>query len=66
MGARVRIASGKITVTDGPFTEAKEVIGGYALLEAKSKAEVVELTRRFLDVAGQGTCEIYPLFEMPA
>jgi hypothetical protein len=65
-GVRVhKSAGGKVTVTDGPFTETKEVIGGYALLKAKSKAEVVELTRRFLDVAGQGTCEIYPLFEMP-
>jgi hypothetical protein len=66
-GVRVhKSAGGKVTVTDGPFAEAKEVIGGYALLKAKSKAEVVELTRRFLDVAGQGTCEIYPLFERPA
>jgi hypothetical protein len=66
-GVRVHKSAGaKVTVTDGPFTEAKEVIGGYALLKAKSKAEVVELTRRFLEVAGQGTCEIYPLYEMPA
>src|SRR5262245_1397713 len=66
-GVRVhRSSAGKITVTDGPFAEAKEVIGGYALLKATSKAEVVELTRRFLSVAGQGTCEIYPLYEMPA
>jgi hypothetical protein len=55
-----------VTVTDGPFTEAKEVIGGYALLKASSKEEIVEHTRRFLGVAGQGTCEIYQLFEMPA
>jgi hypothetical protein len=66
-GVRVhKSAGGKVTVTDGPFTEAKEVIGGYALLQAKSKAEILEHTRRFLDVAGQGTCEIYPLYEMPA
>ena len=65
-GVRVhRSTGGKVTVTDGPFTEAKEVIGGYALMKAKSKDEIVELTRRFLDVAGQGTCEIYPLYEMP-
>jgi hypothetical protein len=65
-GVRVhKSAAGNVTVTDGPFTESKEVIGGYALLKAKSKEEVVELTRRFLGVAGQGTCEIYPLFEMP-
>jgi hypothetical protein len=65
-GVRVhRSNAGKVNVTDGPFSEAKEVIGGYALLKAKDKAEVVALSRRFLEVVGQGTCEIYPLFEMP-
>jgi hypothetical protein len=65
-GFRVRKnAGGKATVTDGPFSEAKEVIGGYALLEANSKEEIVKHTRRFLEVAGQGTCEIYQLYEMP-
>ena len=65
-GVRVqRNANGKVTVTDGPFTETKEVLGGYALLKAASKEEVVEHTRRFLDVVGQGTCEIYQLYEMP-
>lgn len=58
-------ANGKVTVTDGPFAETKEVLGGYALLSAKSKEEVIEHTRRFLDVVGQGTCEIYQLYEMP-
>jgi hypothetical protein len=66
-GLRVhRSRDGKVTVTDGPFAEAKEVIGGYALMKAASKEEVLELTRRFLGVAGQGTCEIYQLYEMPA
>ncbi len=65
-GVRVhRNAKGKVTVTDGPFAETKEVLGGYALLKAASKEEVVEHTRRFLDVVGQGTCEIYQLYEMP-
>ena len=59
-------ASGDIRVTDGPFTEAKEVIGGYALLKAASKAEVIALSKRFLEVVGQGTCEVHQLFEMPA
>jgi hypothetical protein len=59
-------AAGKVTVTDGPFTEAKEVIGGYALLKADSREEVIEHTRRFLDVAGQGTCQIHELYEPPA
>src|SRR5215831_18165496 len=54
-GVRVhKSVGGKFTVTDGPFAETKEVLGGYALLQAASKEEVVELTRRFLDVAGQG------------
>lgn len=66
-GVRVsRNTSGKVTVTDGPFAETKEVLGGYALLSAANQEEVVELTRRFLGVVGQGTCEVYQLFEMPA
>lgn len=65
-GVRVsKGAGGKVTVTDGPFAETKEVLGGYALLQAASKEEVVEHTRRFLDVVGQGTCELYQLYEMP-
>lgn len=59
-----RSRDGRITVTDGPFTEAKEVLGGYALLAAASKEELLKHTKRFLEVAGQGTCEIYPLSEM--
>ena len=66
-GVRVhRSAGGKVTVTDGPFTEAKEVIGGYALLQASSREEIVKHTKRFLEVAGQGTCEIYQLYETPS
>jgi hypothetical protein len=66
-GVRVhKDEGGDITVTDGPFTEAKEVIGGYALMRASSKAEVVELCRNFLTVVGQGTCEVHELFEEPA
>jgi hypothetical protein len=66
-GVRVhKDAGGKVTVTDGPFAEAKEVIGGHALLKAESKAEVVALTRRFLDVVGHGTCKSHQLFGMPA
>ena len=65
-GARVRIADGKFKVTDGPFTESKELVGGFALLEAKSKEEAIEVTKRFLDVVGEGECEIRQLFEAPA
>src|SRR5215470_15922283 len=75
-GVRVhKAADGKVTVTDGPFAETKEVLGGYALLNAASKEEAVEYTRRFLDHVGYGSCEgtcegtwegtweIYPLYE---
>ena len=51
-GARVRLRGGKLSTTDGPFTEAKEVIGGYAILEVQSKEEAIEHTRRFLAVHG--------------
>ena len=65
-GVRVhKPAGGKVTVTDGPFIETKEVLGGYALLNAASQEEAVEHTRRFLDHVGQGTWETYQLFEMP-
>jgi hypothetical protein len=62
-GARVRLSSGKLTVTDGPFTESKEVIGGLALLQANSKNEAIELVKQFLQVAGDGECELRQLFE---
>ena len=51
-GARVRSRHGKLSVTEGPFTETKEVIGGFAILEAKSMEEALELTRRFLRIHG--------------
>lgn len=63
-GVRVRLRRGDLMVTDGPFTEAKEVIGGYAILEAKSKEEAVELTKRFLNVHGDDwdiECEVRQL-----
>jgi hypothetical protein len=62
-GARVRRSGGKLTVIDGPFTESKELIAGFALLNAKSKEEAIELTKRFLEVAGEGECEIRQIFE---
>src|SRR5262245_27319784 len=52
-GARLRLAGGKITVTDGPFAEAKEVIGGYAIVQVKSKEEAIELGKRFLELHAQ-------------
>ena len=61
LGARVRRMDGKVTVTDGPFAEAKEVVGGFAILEAKSKAEAIEMTKQFLSHVGQGECEVRQL-----
>jgi hypothetical protein len=63
LGARVRRSGDKLTVTDGPFAETKEVVGGFAILKANSKAEAVELARKFLQVAGEGECELRQLFE---
>jgi len=63
-GVRVRLRGGKLSVVDGPFTETKEVIGGYAILEAASKEEAIELTRRFLRVHGDDwdiECEVRQL-----
>ncbi len=57
-GARVRRSGGEITVIDGPFTESKELVAGFAVLEVKSKEEVIEIARRFLKVAGDGECEL--------
>lgn len=63
-GKRVRWNRGKLTMTDGPFTETKEVIGGYAILEAASLEQAIELTKRFLRVHGDEwnvECEVRPL-----
>jgi hypothetical protein len=65
LGARVRRDGEELTVKDGPFTEAKEVVGGFAILKANSKAEAIELTKAFLKVAGNGECELRQVFEMP-
>lgn len=65
-GARVKLSQGKVTVTDGPFTEAKELIGGYAIFQLPSKAEAIELTKRFLSVAGEGEVEIRQMHDNPA
>jgi hypothetical protein len=62
-GARVRITNGEFTVTDGPFTESKEVIGGFALIQVKSKEEAIEWGKRFLAVVGEGESEIRQIAE---
>ncbi len=53
LGARVRLSGGKVTVTDGPFSEAKEIVGGYAQFELKSKEEAVESAVRFMELHKQ-------------
>jgi hypothetical protein len=71
-GKRVRLSAGKITVIDGPFVETKEVVGGYALVEAKSYDEALALAKRFMDLHRihwprfEGECEVRPLEAEPA
>jgi hypothetical protein len=63
-GARIRIRGGKLTVTDGPYTEAKEITGGYAVLEARSQEEAIAAGVRFMQLHQQhwptweGECEV--------
>jgi hypothetical protein len=66
-GARVSIVDNKLRVTDGPFVEAKEVIGGYAIFEFRDKAEALAMTREFMQLhldhmpGWEGTCEVRPM-----
>ena len=59
---RVSYADGKFTVLDGPFTEAKELVGGWALMEVRDRAEAIEWTKRFLAVVGFGESTIRPVY----
>src|SRR5258708_29980511 len=58
LGARVRNSGGNLTVTDGPFTEAKELVGGFAILRANSKKEAIQLAKDFLKVLGNWEWEL--------
>jgi hypothetical protein len=66
-GFRMRLAGGKLTTTDGPFTESKEVIGGWAIMKADSREEILRLTAEFLELHRQhwpefeGECEVRPI-----
>ena len=68
-GVRVRLAAGRITVTDGPFTESKEVIGGWAILNADSKGEAVRIATEFMELhqkhwpGFEGESEVRPMFD---
>ena len=68
-GARVRLTKGKITVTDGPFTETKEVIGGWAIINAASKEEAIRVATEFMELHRkhwpefEGESEVRPMFD---
>jgi hypothetical protein len=68
-GVRIRLANGKLTVTDGPFTESKEVIGGWAILKADSRAEAIRMATEFMELhrkywpGFEGESEVRPMFE---
>ena len=61
-GIRVTSHGDEITVTDGPFAEAKEAVAGFALVEVRSKEEAIELTRRFRKIVGDGESVIQEVF----
>ena len=60
-GAKVSLQDGEFTVVDGPFTEAKELVGGWALMECRDMDEAIEWTKRFLSVLGGGECCVRPV-----
>jgi hypothetical protein len=66
-GFRMRLIDGQLRTTDGPFTEAKEVIGGWAILQADSKEEILRLTTEFMELhrkhwpGFEGECEVRPI-----
>jgi hypothetical protein len=68
-GTRVRLKGGKITVIDGPFTESKEIVGGYSIIDAKTREEALDLATRFMELhrkhwpAFEGECEMSPFEE---
>lgn len=58
---RVRLSGGKYSVTDGPYIEAKELMGGFAVIEVKSLEEAIAWAKRFRDIVGDGESEIVPI-----
>ena len=69
-GFRVRSSGNRLKVTDGPFSESKEVVGGYAVVEVASREEALEVARQFMELhrvhwpAFEGECEVRPLDDM--
>jgi hypothetical protein len=60
-GVRISLKEGEYTVLDGPFTEAKELVGGWALMECRDLAEATEWSKRFLGVLGEGEVRVRPV-----
>jgi hypothetical protein len=63
MGAKISLHDGEYTVVDGPFTEAKELVGGWALMECRDLGEAVEWSKRFLGVLGEGEVRVRPVLD---
>jgi hypothetical protein len=61
-GTHVKSAGGNISFTDGPFTEAKEMIVSFALVEVRSREEAIELARRFWNIVGDGEGDVRQVF----
>ena len=57
--------AGDYSIVDGPFSEAKEVVGGYALFEVPDRDAAITLTRRFLEISGDGTCHLHEIISPP-
>jgi hypothetical protein len=68
-GFRVQLRRGRLTVTDGPFTEAKEIIGGWAILQTRTRAQAVRIAKQFMELHRkhwpefEGESEVRPMFE---
>jgi hypothetical protein len=62
-GTKIRMAGGKLAVTDGPFAETKELIDGFALVQTKSRQEAIDVAERFMRIAGDGDGEILQVFD---
>jgi hypothetical protein len=62
-GKRIKLADGKVTVIDGPFTESKELVASYAIFQVKSMDEAVMWSTRFLECLGKGEVELRPIFD---
>ncbi len=63
LGVRVRRTDSQFKVTDGPFAEAKELVGGFALIKTNSKQEAVDFTKKFMNLAGDGEVELRQVYD---